>query len=104
MVRSGLERRLPIFGQIIIRNDDDDGVRILGLDFSCEIQTVFTGQTKVRKDGVGRESLHSQQGFLAVLCFENVNRRQPGVKSLFEKLQEVGVVLNEEYTFHIRPG
>jgi len=49
--------RLPIFRQIIICDNDDYDVGILGFYFLCKLEAVFPRQSQVRKDGIGWKHL-----------------------------------------------
>jgi hypothetical protein len=103
MIRAGLVRRLSILGQIIICKNDDIDAGVLGPYFLRQFKAIFPGQSEVRKDGIGGQRLYFLQRLVSVRRFENVDCRQSGLKDLFNKSPEMGIVLNKEDAFHVRP-
>ncbi len=66
MIRFALESRLPIFREVVVRQDHDGNIRIVHVDLFGELKPIFSGQPNIHKDDIGMKGINFAKQFLSM--------------------------------------
>ena len=102
MVCAVVPRRLPVFGIIVTREDDNLGSAVGAFYLFRDLQTIFPGQFDVHENEIGTGRADQIQGLRAVPCLNQSQRREIVDQHPSQGMAKGIVVLDDKCPGHLR--